>query len=249
MNKLAAVVLAILLACGAGLWFFAASSLNEFVKQQIISVGHHYTEQQVNVGKVDIKLSEGQGTIGGLTIGNPSSFSQPSLFSLGNILLDIDIASLAADPIVIETINITDATAAIEFNNQGDTNIQSVLDAINKKLPKSSGDTAPPASQQNEPNIRVNKVILSGIGLTVDLSQLGNKAHQKTLPTITLTDVGGDKGLPASQLGATIAKEIADNLWQQAKETQKEQLKSKVTEKIKEKASKELGKLFDKLKN
>ena len=90
----------------------------------------------------------------------------------------------------------------------------------------------------------MSKIILAGTALTLDLSAFGNKEHNATLPDITLNNVGGDAGLPASQLGSEIVKQALSTIWQQAKATQKKKLIDNAKDKLKEKAKKKLTDLF-----
>jgi hypothetical protein len=158
---------------------------------------------------------------------------------------------------VIENFTINDAKAFVEFTKSGSANFKEIIDAINKKLPKSS--TSKTNEQQAEPNVSVNTLVLSGIGLTLDLRQLGYKEYQENLPEINLGAIGGKSGLPVSQLGIEISKKILDSVWQKAKKVQGDKLKEKAKQKIKEeakkledkykdKAKKKLGSLLDKFK-
>ena len=263
MNKLAAFAIAILLISGAALWLLAPGAFNDFIKNQIETIGSDTTQQTVKVNKVDFQLTKGMAAINGLSISNSKGYQQPNLFTLGEISLDIDIASLAKDPIIVESFTINDAKAFVEMNKSGHANFQEVIKAINSKLPKTDTATTTNDAQQ-EPNIRVDKLILSCIGLTLDLRQLGYKEYQEKLPLINLGAIGGEKGLPASKLGIEISKKILANIWQQAKKVQAKKLKAKAKEqlkkevkklkdkykdKYKDKAKKKLGALLDKFKN
>ena len=245
MNKLASIAIIILLICGGALWYFASGSLNLFVKEQIEQQGSAYTEQQVTVGQVDIKLTQGAGSIKALTLANPEGYQQKNAFSMEDVTLDINVKSLAEEPIVIDQIKIIAPRAFVEVSKAGTSNFNEILDALEKNLPKGDKSAqpageAPSQDKQGEPKIRVEKILVSGVALTLDLTQLGNKAHQVTLPEISLNKVGGDQGLPASQLGGEIIKQVLKKISKAAKEEQKQKIKDKITDKIKDK----LGDLF-----
>jgi uncharacterized protein involved in outer membrane biogenesis len=233
MKKLAGVALTALLFCGAALWFLASGSLNEFVKTQIEELGSKYTEQQVHVAKVDIKLSKGAGSIQGLSITNPTGYLQTHAFNMDNISLDIDIASLVEDPIVIETLIINKPQAMVEFTQQGSANVKEIIDNIKKHLPKTAKSTK--VATGKEANIRVNRLLLNGVALTLDLRQLGANSYQEQLPDVDLGLIGGEQGLPASQLGAEIAKQVVDSIWQSAKNKQKQKLLELTEQQVKKK--------------
>ncbi|XQW85719.1 hypothetical protein ACOYR1_03005 [Thalassotalea piscium] len=256
MKIIATILVVILLVLGGGLWFLANGSLNDFVKEQIESVGLAMTEQKVNVETVDIRLTEGAGTIKGINLPNPTGYDYPNAFTLGETTLDINLTSLTAEPIIIDALVIKAPQAFIQLKADGSSNIKELIDIINKNI----GDTTQketPASAKPETKLAVTKLVLEDTNLTLDLTDFGNKAHQVTLPNINLSNIGGKAGLPASELGSTIAKEALSAIWKEAKKEQEKVLKNKIKDKIKEKlndeelkdkvkdkAKKELGKLF-----
>lgn len=242
MKKLAALVLVLLLVCGGALWFLASGQLNDFIKAQIETQGSKITSQQVNVNSVEMKLAEGAGIINGFSLGNPKHYKYKNAFSFDTVVLDINIKSLTEDPIVIDEITIKNPQAFVELTNNGKANLKEILDEIEKNLPKSNEPVK--ESKTKEPNIRVTKLTLAQTSLSLDLSALGNKEHQVVLRDINLSNIGGTSGLPASQLGAQIAKEALSSIWEQAKKEQKKKIKDKITNKIKEKALDKLNSLF-----
>ena len=247
MKFIATVIVIILLICGGALWFLAGGSLNEFVKAQIEQQGKTVTEQTVTVANVDLKLTQGAGTISGFILPNPPGYKAANIFSLGEITLDINVESLVSEPIIIDAIVIKNPEAFVEVTESGQANVKELLDIINKNIPASTSDASEPAEQSTrpEPRIAVKKLVLAGTALTVDLTGLGNKAHQVTLPDITVANIGGEQGLPASQLGQVIMKEMLSNLWQHTKKVQTEKLKDKAKDKLKKEAEKQLLKLFN----
>ncbi|MCO4800253.1 MAG: hypothetical protein KC484_13645 [Colwelliaceae bacterium] len=249
MKFLASIVVVILLLCGGALWFLAGGSLNEFIKQQIETIGTELTEQKVEVKVVDIKLMDGAGSILGLSLENPKEYKYPHAFSLGEITLDINVESLANDPIVIDAIVIKDPKAFVQFTKSGNSNIKDLLDTINRNIPDTGTDKPSEKGSddsKSEPNISVTKLVLVGTALTVDLSELGNKEHSAKLTDINLNNIGGEKGLPASKLGSVIVKEALSAIWNETKKTQKKQLKKQASDKLKEKAKKKLSEFFNK---
>lgn len=243
MKIIASIIVVLLLLSGGVLWFLANGSLNDYVKTQIETVGSQVTEQAVTVKAVDIKLTSGAGSILGINIANPKTYSQPNAFALGEMTLDINLESLTSSPIIIDAIVIKSPQAFVQFTQTGGSNIQDILDAIERNTPKA--DTTPTKSEGGEePKIKVSKIILAGTALTLDLSAFGNKAHSATLPDITLSNIGGADGLPASQLGSEIVKQALSKIWQQAKATQKKKLTDSAKDKLKEEARKKLTDLF-----
>ncbi len=248
MKIIASIIVVLLLLSGGALWFLAGGSLNDFIKNQIETVGSQVTEQSVTVQAVDVKLTSGAGSILGINLANPKTYSQPNAFSLGEVTLDINLESLTSSPIIIDAIVIKSPQAFVQMTQTGGSNIQDILDAIERNTPKGDNQTADketaPSTTADEPKIKVSKIILAGTALSLDLTAFGNKEHTATLPNITLSNVGGEAGLPASQLGSEIMKQALSNIWKQAKATQKKKLTDGAKEKLKEKAKKKLTELF-----
>ena len=243
MKKFIIFTAILLLIAGGAFLFLSGDAINALLKQQIEQVGSKVTEQSVTVGKVDMKLLKGAGTINGLVIANPSKYNAPSVFSLNEVTFDINLKSLTTDLIVIDQIVIDKPEAVVEFTETGGANIKDILDAIKKNTASATEPKQESTTDKADPIIRVNKFVLAGVALTVDLTKLGNKVHQATLADINLTNIGGQAGMPASKLGAELVKQALSSIWKQAKKEQTKILKDEVKDKVKEK----LGGFLDKL--
>jgi hypothetical protein len=247
MKKFLLFTSVILLIAGGAFVFLSGDVINALIKEQIETVGTQVTEQAVTVDKVDMKLLKGAGTINGLVIANPSQYNAPSVFSLDEITLDINLKSLTTDLIVIDQIIIDKPQAVVEFTESGGANIKDILDAIKKNSASGAAKPKQETTANADPIIRVNKFVLAGVALTVDLTKLGNKAHQATLADINLTNIGGEAGMPASELGAELVKQALSSIWKQAKSQQTEIFKGQVEDKVKDKVKEKLGGFLDKL--
>ncbi len=238
MKKVAIIVTFLALIVGSIFLFLTGDALNELVKSKIEEVGKQVTEQTVTVESVEIKLFDGTGKINNVVLPNPEKYSADIAFSLKEITLAIDSASFATDLIVIDKIIINKPEAFVEFTQSGSSNIQDILDAIKRNSPKPNNEEILEKSDKpktREPFIRVNHFVLANTALTMDLSKLDNKVYELTLADINLTNIGGDRGVPASKFGAELLKQALSSIWVQAKKEQKEKLKEQFKNKIKDK--------------
>ena len=254
MKKLFIFLAVVIVVVGGVFWFISSDQLNALIKEQIEIQGKKFTEQTVTVEKVEMQILQGAGTINGIVVNNPQGYSTTPLFSLNEITLDINLESLPkvkeGGPIVLDAIVINSPEALVEFGKNGGSNIQDVLDAVNRNIPKSSETAETNTVNTTDPRITVKKLVLAGVTLRVDLTELGNTKHKKILPDINLADIGGKQGIPASEFGGELIKRSLSAIWKSAKKDQekiiKEQLKEKAKEKLKEKLDEKLG---DKLKD
>jgi len=235
------------LLAGGAFWFLAGGALNDLIKAKIEQIGSQVTGQRVAVNSVDVKLFKGVGTIKGIVLANPDKYKAQSAFSLNEVTLGINLASLTTDIIVIDKIIIDSPEAVVEFTETGGSNIQDIIRAINKNSPAASSEKTSTTSSTAEPILKVKQFVLAGVALSVDLTSLGNKVHKKTLADIKLTNIGGEKGLPASQLGAEMLKQALSSIGKQAKKEQKKLIKDRVKDKVKDKVKEKLSGFLDKL--
>ena len=106
MKKLLIIAAVVLLVVIVGVGVYLYNSIDTIVKAAIEKYGSEITGTKVSVGSVDISLKTGRGTIRDVEVHNPKGFSSGAVFRLGEITVDIDVASLNKDPVVIERVAI-----------------------------------------------------------------------------------------------------------------------------------------------
>ncbi len=224
----------------AGVVFYGLSQLNGFVEQVIETTGTELTQTNVGVGSVDIKLSEGRGAIYSLSIANPEGYSDNALFATQSIDLSLDIESLTAPVKIVKAVNIGEISLLAEQKNIKDTNIQALLDNLQK------ANTSEPATSSNSPDVRlmIEKVTVAASVIDLQTEKFGGK--QITLPSFTLTNIGDKKtGLTPEQAGKAITQQLFSKvkaavkaeLSQIVKDSAKDKLKETLETKIKENIS------------
>ena len=209
----------------------ALQNINEIVKVAVETVGPEVIGTQVKLAEVDIKITEGRGELKGLSVANPAGYTQPFAFSLGEIALDIDPASVTKDVIVIDEILVSSAQIFAEYKDTKNNNLQALLDNL------SSGggpDTAPVKEESAKPVsepaedvlLAVTKFTFEGTTITVTTPQWGER--QVKLPAIRLANLGSaSKGLTPEALAETVVSQLL----QQAKQAVTADLKAMVKEK------------------
>lgn len=253
MKKIFIALILILLLISVGAYILLGN-INSIVKTQIEQQGSSALETEVSVRDVNIKLLEGFGEISGFSIANPEGFSNASALGFETIRLDIETSNLSTMPIVIEEVLIDSVATLYEINTQAQGNLNVLLEPLKSG---STSSKAPEPSQtdsgQTDIRIAIKKLVVKGTRLALDLTALGDKKYDETLPSFTLNDIGGTEGLPPEQLGQEIGKRLLNNLLQKAKEKQKEKLGDKIKEKameeLKDKGGEKLKGVLDRFSN
>lgn len=230
----AAVVIVIAI---AGASVYLLQNINSIVKDLIQQIGTDVTKTEVRVANVDIRLTEGQGSISGLTIANPEGFSQDNLFAMDNITLAIDTSSLTEAVYVIRTITIDGARVLAEHKGTG-TNVQTLMEGMEST--ESQPDTTEGSSADSLFAVELISFTNGSMKLRSDI--LGE--HERSLPNFTMTDLGTrEQGMTAEELGAEVARSVVLQVQQAVKNMISDLATEGAVDKIKEKASEGLNKL------
>lgn len=251
MKKILIGLFIIILAIGGGAYYLLGD-LNAIVKGQIEKHGTSALKTSVTVSDVNIKLLDGLGEIKGFSVANPTGFSTNSALGFDTVRLDIGTENITEMPIIIEEIMIDSVSTLYELNAQAKGNLNVLLDQL------SSGNSSDSArsekdeeasSEKTDIRVVVKKLVIKDTKLALDLTALGDKKYDETLPTFSVSNIGGSKGLAPEELGQAIGKSLLDSMIKQAKEKQKEKLANKLKEKAAEKLKEKGGEKLEGLLN
>jgi len=221
----------------------ALQNINQIVKTAVETVGPDVIGTEVSLAEVDIQLSAGRGVLKGLSVANPAGYQKPYAFSLGEIALDIDPASLTQDVIVIDEILVSAAQLVAEYKDTKNNNLQSLLDNIQgdsvKAPTQKSATEAQTVDASSNVLLAVRKFTFEGTSIDVVTPKWGER--KVSLPAINLNDLGSaSSGLTPEQLTQKVVKLLLEQAKQAvsrdlkalAKEKAKQELKSKLDGKL-----------------
>jgi hypothetical protein len=196
MKKLAIALLVLAAIAGAGV-FWLSGNLDGLIKNAISSYGSAMTQATFSVGAVKITPADGKGTIGDLLIGNPPGFKTTHALKVGRIDIEIDIASVPKDVIVIRRIAIH-APDVIYEKGDAMTN----FDAIQKNIASYLG---PSDSKKDDKKLIVEELTIRDAKAQASAAFLAGKTVSVPLPDITLKNLGKAKGgMTPGELGQEV---------------------------------------------
>lgn len=229
----------IVIGCGIGLGvYYLVTNLDSLVKAAIEKYGSQATQTAVRVESVAIKLTDGAGTIRGLSVANPAGFAAPLAFSLGSIHTRIDTRSLAKDIIVIDEVAISGPQVFYELNAERHGNLTVLKDNLSAGVPAKSSKSADNKPEDNPIKLHIRHFVVKEAMLDAKIVPLNNKQMQLRLPTLELNNL---RGTPAE-----ITKQVLHQLIDQAREAVKksgideelQKLKAGAAQKIEEEKAK-----------
>ena len=194
------------------------------VRNMVHIYGSQVVGTNVNIGRIDISLKDGHGTVSDITVGNPNGYSKDLIINLGKVAVKVDTDSVVkalketaqktgpkTKTIVIDEVRVSKPEVTYELMNLNRNNANDVMANIKK-------NTASTAKEQPKPqdkdaiqyNVAVKKVVVEDGTATVAAGLLGvSKSLSVPLPTVTINNVGTDKqGVTVGEGLARLFQEI-----------------------------------------
>ncbi len=177
--------------------FFVVSSLDSIIKAAVEKYGSEVTQVEVRLDKAKVSITSGEGSLRGLTVGNPKGFKTNRAFSLGEISIVLDVGTVTQNPIVIKEIVISAPEVTYELSSGG-SNIDVIQRNVNAYTGTAKGK-AKVKDPSNNPDKEGRKLIIQHLyvkkgKVNVSATMLKGKELSAALPDIHLKDIGKQKG-------------------------------------------------------
>ncbi|MEE9144886.1 MAG: hypothetical protein V3U06_08985 [Candidatus Binatia bacterium] len=177
--------------------FFVVSSLDSIIKAAVEKYGSEVTQVEVRLDKAKVSITSGEGSLRGLTVGNPKGFKTNRAFSLGEISIVLDVGTVTQNPIVIKEIVISAPEVTYELSSGG-----SNIDVIQRNVNAYTGTAKGKAKVKDpskDPDKEGRKLIIQHLyvkkgKVNVSATMLKGKELSAALPDIHLKDIGKQKG-------------------------------------------------------
>ncbi len=232
MKKIIFAIIVIIVIAIAGAIFYVLSNLDAIVKATIEEFGSEVVKTSVQVEEVEVRLTEGVAAISGLTVANPEGFSLPQAFSLGEILVDINLEKTSKELIAIDAVHIVAPQVFYEINAGRNGSLNMLKDNLGVSDSASAGTSAgsEPAEGSASAPLRLDiaRFEFKDASLHAKVVPLKDETYDLKLPVLVLTDL---KGTPEQ-----LSRQVLDRLIDHArKEIQRQGLDKELAE-IKAKA-------------
>ncbi|PCI62582.1 MAG: hypothetical protein COB37_06725 [Kordiimonadales bacterium] len=219
------------------------TQLGPIIKSGIESQGPEVLKVSVSVEHVSLEPFSGHAKISKLVIGQPEGFGDGALTSLGSFSVDLDVASLLSDHIIINELIVDEPLLDVRFKGK-QTNFSALQE--NLDLPTSSEGT----SAQSETTLTIKKLIVRAPRLLAKSEGLIKFDQDIILADFTLSDLGTDeKGLAPREIARHIMDAVQPQIAKALIAAGASDKIKKIAEKAKSKLEKRVGGLLGKLNN
>ena len=201
MKKIALLLLVLAVLVAAALFWFSRN-MDSLVKQAIENYGSAMTQAPVTVGAVAISPTNGKGSLRDLRVGNPAGFKTAHALKVALVEIDIDVATLTKDVLLIRRITI-EAPDVIYENGATLTNFE----AIAQHIASSVSSTQAKSDTAGGKRFIVEQLTVRNAKAQASAAFMDGKTVALTLPDIHLNNLGRTQGgLRADELaGAVVA--------------------------------------------
>jgi hypothetical protein len=197
------VTLILLLIVGGAFWL--RGNLDGLVQSAMAKYGSAMTGATVKVAGVNIKTTDGQGTLTGLLVGNPAGFKTPFAVKVDTIELEVDVASLTKEVVLVKKIAVV-APEVIYEKGDAMTN----FDAIQANIATYLG---PSTNSGPGKKLIVQELTIRSAKAQASAAFMDGKTVSVPLPDITLRDLGKAKGgITPGELGLEITNALEKRL-------------------------------------
>jgi hypothetical protein len=239
--KIILVLVGVVIAVGLAATWYLVGNLDAMVERKVEQIGTGQLGVEVSLESVSISLPQARATLKGLRVANPPGYSEQPVFVLGSIDVDLELASIGDEVLVIETIEIVDPQVNFELDREGVSN----LDVLQRSM---EGEGAP-SGDGEEQRLIIDRLDFSGGSIIARAAIRPEDELVFDFPELLMTGLGRPDGATAGEIGAEISTVLVERSMRAAKRAGVDQLLERQKEKLVEKAEEKLEeKLKDLLK-
>lgn len=221
---LSLLLLLIILIVGGAYYAYNHWNWQGKVRELVHQYGSAAVGTDVNIGGINLSLTDGKGHIGNITVANPKDYTQKYVIELDGVAVAVDTDSVKnlikelaqgtgpkTKTVVINEIRVNKPAVSYEFLTLNRTNSDDILANIKKNTASSAPAKEEPKSADAVTyNVAIKKVVIADGKATVAANLLGaSQSLSLNLPTITINNLGTEKqGITIEDGLARIFQEI-----------------------------------------
>ncbi len=225
MKKILLVLGGLVLLVVIALVLFVFFGLGAAIKAAVEGVGSRATGTDVTLKSADVSITNGDGRLTGLVVGNPKGFKTPSAFEMDDIHVTLDTSTVGSDTIVVKEVVIEGPRVTYDVSSGGSNiaAIQANVDAFSSgfgggdsggdhsggKKPAESKPAPAAGEKSGGKKFVITDFYVRNGKITLAASILGGTKLPVPLSEIHIHNLGKAEGGATS---AEIAKEVLGSL-------------------------------------
>lgn len=245
MKKILMGLVGLVLVAVIGVVAFLYFNLNGLIKQGVEEFAPRYTKTAVSLGSANVSIFSGEGGLSNLVIGNPQGYKSAQAFSLADVNVAVDTASVTTDTIIIKSVDIVAPAITYEPGGKAGSNLQQLVRNLQQSTKASSGGQQAGEGSGGEKKVIIDRLIIREGKVSV-VTPLSKEPLSADLPKIELSDIGRKQGGASS---SDVLKQVIEKVTASASKVANvslDDLKGKAKAMATEKAQEAVGGLKEK---
>jgi len=215
MGKTVLVVVLVIVLGGAGAAWWLYRSLDRVVASAIRTYVPPIVGVNVQLDGARIQPAEGLASLHGLVLGNPEGFQTPHAFAVQHIRMQLDVATLTQNLIVVREIRIEQPEVTYEYASGG-SNLQVIQRQVEAYIAAASSSAShakdPADGQGPGKKLTIDHFIVQGAKAHVSANVLKGRAVSVPLADIHLVDMGKNtNGITPAEAARQVVNAITQN--------------------------------------
>lgn len=168
------------------------------IKSAVNTAGPTLLGVDVTLQDVSFSPFKGKLALKGLHVGNPEGFKTPGIIDIGLLDVDLDETSLFKKVMVITDVRIEAPEITFEKSLKT-SNLGRLMEQLSGKdetkaqaVKDEPGESAKPAGDEKGRKVVIRKLTISGAQVNMSMTLMGGKAVPLPLPTIAMSNIGGE---------------------------------------------------------
>jgi len=213
------VIAGLVAAAGSAVTIYTfVNSLDGLVKSAIERYGSAATGARVTLRGAKVRPASGEVELQGLLVGNPPGFESEYLLRLEKAVVNMDVSTIASEPVVIDRIIASEAHLVYELGPEG-----SNLAALKRSIERARRGESPPgkgpeaaerAATGAASKLVIQEILVKEGKVAVRSTLLGAREISVALPDLRIAGIGKDRGgttpeAVAAEIAAALVKGVA----------------------------------------
>ncbi|MEM7304603.1 MAG: hypothetical protein AAF372_03635 [Pseudomonadota bacterium] len=214
MKKVLIGLVVLILIIAAGI-YYVLGNLDSIVEHAIEKYGSEALKTSVEVGSVNIKLTEGLAQINDLEIDNPKGFKTDYLFYMGTTRVQLDVKRISSELIVIKEVLLDGPSINYELSMKG-SNVETLIKNMGSSSSGGSSDSGS-SSGGSGPKLIIENFIFKDGEVVATSNVVKDKTLKTKLPKIHMTNLGGSSGATPEEITKQVMNELLKEIAKAAK--------------------------------
>lgn len=211
MGKIVGMIVVVLVLGAAGAAWWLYRSLDSVVASAIRSYAPPIVGVSVQLDGVNIQPAEGLAALNGLVLGNPKGFQTPRAFAVGQIRMQLDVASLTKDLILVREIRIEQPEITYE-HAVGGSNLEVIQRQVEAYIAANATAKDPAEKKGPAKKLIIDHLSIQGAKANVSADWLQGKAVSVPLADIHLVDMGKKtNGITPAEAARQVVNALTQN--------------------------------------